>query len=829
MPTTVTKSIGTATRDYSTLQSWEDASPADLTTADQIWRGECYNDSEFTAGVLISGITTDSTRYVELTTATGQSFRDHANKRTNALAYNQSYGVGVRASASSHLVQNSVNYTKISKLQMKQESSLNYYALGNANNTIVGTEFFYNIAVSGPSNTYRAVALQNGIIYECLVVNEGAGGIGISIDSTGEVHSCTVVVPSPVAGSGTGISVATGSAAIARNCAVYGWGSGTAFTSGGFSNSDYNSTNDTAAPGSNSQTSKTYANQFENSASDWRAKAGADLLNSGTIYNAVRFVSASTIAASTGADITCTYSGSATTRRINDLQIGYFLVRDQDDTITWPTGWSQVDTQDRSTVSRSWVGNRLITNTSETSMLFDKSTATADTYGVVALFRGTDTSTWFDTSWSKLTTTNQNDTMTGITTSLAGCMVIGMFLEEDNLVASLSVTATDPATITSLNYQESATGADGALTIHGALRTSAGATGNISVGWDTIPDGWHGYVNALRPGKMSTVDITGLTRSTTTPTIGTWEYSSANKSDAVPQGTLRLTGSAPVDVKTKGFISEPIPQSSLRLTGIAPTDVKTKGFISEPVPSANLNLTRYAPGDYAPPVAAKDPVPPGFLTLTGFAPVDIKVKGFISEPIPPGQLTLTPFSPEDLKRGGFVAEPVPPGQLSLVPFSPSDGLSGGAKSEPIPQAQLSLTSYAPADAKYGGIASDAVPQAQLNLYAYAPSDVTAGIAPPVTPPARVEGGGPVKPYKRRVVIDNKVYTVASNFELIQLLNQYIAEQEEQLFKEKADLIKSPKKKSRIKVITNRINEAKTKLVSAIKNDDEELLLMLLDE
>ena len=45
----------------------------------------------------VSGITTDSTRYVWLTAASGQSFIDHANVRTNALIYDQSKGVGIVA------------------------------------------------------------------------------------------------------------------------------------------------------------------------------------------------------------------------------------------------------------------------------------------------------------------------------------------------------------------------------------------------------------------------------------------------------------------------------------------------------------------------------------------------------------------------------------------------------------------------------------------------------------------------------------------------------------------------------------------------------------
>jgi hypothetical protein len=85
--------------DYSTLQAWEDACPANLVTADQIWQGQCKNQEfALNATVLnIAGTTTDATRYIELTTEAGASFRDHASKATNALRYDATKGAGIRA------------------------------------------------------------------------------------------------------------------------------------------------------------------------------------------------------------------------------------------------------------------------------------------------------------------------------------------------------------------------------------------------------------------------------------------------------------------------------------------------------------------------------------------------------------------------------------------------------------------------------------------------------------------------------------------------------------------------------------------------------------
>jgi hypothetical protein len=74
-----TSTIGTASRNYSTIQAWHDA----FSTGG--WIGECYNDAEFVEDVTMTGKTTSATDYIELRTASGQSFRDHANKLTNAL------------------------------------------------------------------------------------------------------------------------------------------------------------------------------------------------------------------------------------------------------------------------------------------------------------------------------------------------------------------------------------------------------------------------------------------------------------------------------------------------------------------------------------------------------------------------------------------------------------------------------------------------------------------------------------------------------------------------------------------------------------------------
>lgn len=101
MATIVTKSIGSAGgRDYATIAAFLDAVPANLVSVDEAWVGELYNDSEFSVSskYTLSAKTTSTSCYIKLKAASGQSFRDHANKLTNALRYNQANGVGVTGS-----------------------------------------------------------------------------------------------------------------------------------------------------------------------------------------------------------------------------------------------------------------------------------------------------------------------------------------------------------------------------------------------------------------------------------------------------------------------------------------------------------------------------------------------------------------------------------------------------------------------------------------------------------------------------------------------------------------------------------------------------------
>jgi hypothetical protein len=64
------KSIGTASRDYSTMVAWEAACPASLVATDEIWWGQLYPDSVFQeAPFNIQTITVDERRFLKLSCA----------------------------------------------------------------------------------------------------------------------------------------------------------------------------------------------------------------------------------------------------------------------------------------------------------------------------------------------------------------------------------------------------------------------------------------------------------------------------------------------------------------------------------------------------------------------------------------------------------------------------------------------------------------------------------------------------------------------------------------------------------------------------------------
>ena len=272
---TVTSTIGTSSRNYSTPQAWEDACPANLRTQNKIWQGECYNDSEFTEGLLImDGHTEDATRYAHLTVAAGQSFCDNSS---NPLAYDQSKGVGflIDVSYSAIFVNNA--YSKVSRLQIKKTSVVGLAITSSGGQ---GQAILKDCLID--TSTPDSAAVNMGTCINVIVISRASSGaVGFQIGNYNNTRhlNCTAVLVSSVSPNGTAFLRISGNPII-NNCAAFGFTNG--YSGGGTPTGNYNATDAASGmPGANSLHSLTYANQFISTTNDFRLKTGSDCFGAG--------------------------------------------------------------------------------------------------------------------------------------------------------------------------------------------------------------------------------------------------------------------------------------------------------------------------------------------------------------------------------------------------------------------------------------------------------------------------------------------------------------------------------------------------------------------
>lgn len=283
MTTTVVKTIGTSSRDYSTLQAWEDACPADLVAVDQIWQGQCYNDAEFTAGLTVAGTTTDATRYKELTTAAGQSFSDNASVQTNALRYNQANGVAISVAGgySTGITVTDINF-RMSKVQVKVSSDA--YAYNN--NTASTAHVLDKCILQQAGSAGACIRLRGGTLSNSLLSKNSAGTSKAAISGAygaATLTNCTIVRPTTYAVGGTAIGAGSGFTFTLKNVAVFGF---TADTSGTISATTCYTDDATPSTGFTTVAYDTSTGSgFQNTAvttADFRIKTGSALLDVGT-------------------------------------------------------------------------------------------------------------------------------------------------------------------------------------------------------------------------------------------------------------------------------------------------------------------------------------------------------------------------------------------------------------------------------------------------------------------------------------------------------------------------------------------------------------------
>ena len=290
----VAKTIGSGGY-FSTIALWEADSLADSTiAAGNTYKGECLNQEfTITSPIYMAGNTTTSSAYKWLSTASGASFRDNANKLTNALRYNASNGAGITTTTPMGTYIGLINvgdasetHDVVDNLQIQHAGThSSSVAINLSSSTTVGCKVKNCILQTTSYQDYTVQTARCCELINCLIIHKrhvsGLAGIkGWYLNAGGGAYNCTIVRPNGGTGTlGTPIKV-NGSTYIVKNCAAFGFSEAFSGTFDG--SSGYNATDLSSAPGSNNQVSKTYSAQFQNysdGSEDFRAKAGCDFAN----------------------------------------------------------------------------------------------------------------------------------------------------------------------------------------------------------------------------------------------------------------------------------------------------------------------------------------------------------------------------------------------------------------------------------------------------------------------------------------------------------------------------------------------------------------------
>ncbi len=286
MPTTVTSSISlSGTPDFSTPQAWEDAAPANLVTADQIWRGEISlpgdNFTGATTVLTVAGSTTDATRYKELTTASGASFRDHADAATNALTYDSTKGCSMSCSGGFQPAMSvTENYFRFSNIQV-ETTSTNGSCLQALNATNL---LFDNLICKSVRGNCFEIG-NNSKARNCLAIQERSAATSVvKLFGSAGLFNCSLVVASDVTAA-TNIIDESFFAGTIKNCALFG-ASNTADAAGATYTTCYGDDSTPPTGVTNTAYSTSTGAQFEGitlAAANYRIKTGSSLKGAGTI------------------------------------------------------------------------------------------------------------------------------------------------------------------------------------------------------------------------------------------------------------------------------------------------------------------------------------------------------------------------------------------------------------------------------------------------------------------------------------------------------------------------------------------------------------------
>ena len=225
-----THTIGTG-GDFTTVQAWEDDIPTTL-TEQRI--GQVKNEELTSSGGLLafSAHTTTSSFNIILEAVSGGSFRDHANVRTNPLRYDASKGASLRCTATNNHLIYATNAGAsdspiiVRNLQLMHEGTSGYTQVIQVSSAFVRLE---NVILEGFNANWILYSDSSGNIdaYNSLMVARNASVSKLAFKNssggTWDFVGCTLVHPSNLSASGTGISTLYGNGATAKNCLIFGF------------------------------------------------------------------------------------------------------------------------------------------------------------------------------------------------------------------------------------------------------------------------------------------------------------------------------------------------------------------------------------------------------------------------------------------------------------------------------------------------------------------------------------------------------------------------------------------------------------------------------
>lgn len=282
-----TKTLGLTGRDYSTMAAWASYVNALTLSAPEVL--EVYNDGGAvadTAQVIVNGYSGASgTNTITIRPASGQGFRDHANKLTNALRYNTANGAALTSNAGylggGSDYEFTGGYTIIDGLQIRSTASSPPAVKLSGTSAELKNCIVEAAGASAVVDQRSGTLLRNSV----LMAKGSANGINTSGGSI-TVENCTIVKIGSA--SGSGVAVSYGGTVLMKNTVIAGFTDDTTTASGGTfsascannatSKSAFDVTNAGAGTPQVSIAAGTDLESLTSSSEDCRIKAGSTKL-----------------------------------------------------------------------------------------------------------------------------------------------------------------------------------------------------------------------------------------------------------------------------------------------------------------------------------------------------------------------------------------------------------------------------------------------------------------------------------------------------------------------------------------------------------------------